>query len=480
MSEFLSENPAVAALALLVAGGMAMAAILPSPRRGLYAYIFATSVLLTADLPVVGEKLAACDGLFVVTVAAMLAARGRLRTSPVPLLPPQKRALAWGLAWWATAAASLTVNVTQGVIRNETSSALETAVYLYGVVLAWLVVTLCDSWRVWVRALTAYALGALVVVAFGWLGAAPGAPAWLSDEGTGRVSSTLRNSGQVSAYIGPPLVFLLFLQLQPAAPRWFRSPTASTVGAACVLGGFGVLALTGSRMSILIAGGVFVALLYLTVREARRRGVKVKRAYLVLAAGAYAAVSAAGLYTAALNSRSSDEREQAWVRGIRLLTEDGVERAATDPRAEQAKAILEHGPDHPLLGVGPGNWMRYYQMHEIHNTYLSVVGETGLAGTATYLVSVIAALSCVLTARRLCPRGPAGVLVTAFGVGVLVLLFYQLTALGLRQRHYWMVIGFAIAAPRAVIDLRMTHDLRRRAALAAGRAGPDEKPGGAG
>ena len=46
-------------------------------------------------------------------------------------------------------------------------------------------------------------------------------------------------------------------------------------------------------------------------------------------------------------------------------------------------------------------------------------------------------------------------LVTAFGIGFALLLFYQLTILGLRQRHFWFYCGLVVCLPRVLADRRL-------------------------
>ena len=475
MSGALESYPGLVSLGVVCAGGVAVTAFLRRPMWGLYAFLVLSAVLIAPELPVVGEKLSVADPVFALAAACLLVSGRRLRATPVPLLRAQKHALGLVTLWWLLATVSLLTNVARGAVgpAYQVQCLLELAVYLYGILSLAVVVRYVDTWPRWVAALTAYAVGGAVVSVVGWAGLLPGAPAWMMDEYSGRVSSTLRESGQVAGYVGPLLVYSLFLHQQWAAPRWARSRAGLAAGVVAVLSGFGVNVLSGSRMSLLVNAVAFAALAALVVRENRRTGTKTGRVKFVLATGLVAGVTVAGMAAAAPEQRTGPV--PPWARAVQIFQAwwEG-EAEVDDPRVRQLKIASGTFLDYPIVGVGAGNWKFFYGTHEPHNTYVAVAAEGGAVAAAAFLLFLLVLGGIGLRASARCPAGPPRALVRAFLVGFGVLLFYQLTILGLRQRHFWFLCGLMICLPRVIADLR----LRLQAAREAARAG-DPPPQGA-
>ena len=145
--------------------------------------------------------------------------------------------------------------------------------------------------------------------------------------------------------------------------------------------------------------------------------------------------------------------------------------------------------DHPLLGVGAGNYTSYYneyaeevgslareyeqlgQRHYPHSLYLEVGAETGLLGLAAFGATLLACVGALRSARRAAlARRQAGTaaLVRGFEIAVAAYLVTSLFLHGDHIRYLWMLFGFAAAiehvctaGPR--IDRKAAADDRARA-----------------
>jgi O-antigen ligase len=122
--------------------------------------------------------------------------------------------------------------------------------------------------------------------------------------------------------------------------------------------------------------------------------------------------------------------------------------------------------DHPVLGVGAGNYSTHYDryadevgfasrdyeqpgdVHYPHNLYLEIAAETGLVGLAAFAAAVAAAFVSLRRARaaRLA-RGDvlSADLAQAFEIAIAGYLISSLFLHGHFQRYLWLLFGFAAA-----------------------------------
>jgi len=122
--------------------------------------------------------------------------------------------------------------------------------------------------------------------------------------------------------------------------------------------------------------------------------------------------------------------------------------------------------DHPVLGVGAGNYTVLYdryadrvgsaareyddpgEAHYPHNLYLEIGAETGLPGLLVFGAAVLAAFAGLRRARRWAQeKGDATIAAIAAGVA-LGLLGYLLSSLflhGQLQRYLWLLLALAAA-----------------------------------
>jgi O-antigen ligase len=120
--------------------------------------------------------------------------------------------------------------------------------------------------------------------------------------------------------------------------------------------------------------------------------------------------------------------------------------------------------DHPLLGVGTGQWGReshnYFTSGTFrstnympHNTYLQVAAENGLLGLAVYLLLLAAVLYYFLRALQRNP-GKEGRLAILATLGVfLAFAAFAATSNVLENETYWIFAAFCMVAsgPRGLL-----------------------------
>lgn len=136
------------------------------------------------------------------------------------------------------------------------------------------------------------------------------------------------------------------------------------------------------------------------------------------------------------------------------------DRAIRGRLSEVTSAIMMFG-DHPLIGVGYGNfeahYPRYAQMvgldgrreqREAHSLYLEVAAETGLVGIVVFGTLVGFACLTVRSRRRsFLEEGnrAAAHLLTGFGISLLGYLVGSIFLHLTYPRYFWLMIGLAIA-----------------------------------
>ena len=122
--------------------------------------------------------------------------------------------------------------------------------------------------------------------------------------------------------------------------------------------------------------------------------------------------------------------------------------------------------DHPLLGVGAGNYTVHFdryadevgfsardyeqpgEVHYPHNLYLEIAAETGLVGLALFTAVAAAAFISLRRARSVLKRRgeiPSADLARAFEIALAGYLVSSVFLHGHFQRYLWLLFGFAAA-----------------------------------
>jgi len=97
--------------------------------------------------------------------------------------------------------------------------------------------------------------------------------------------------------------------------------------------------------------------------------------------------------------------------------------------------------EHPLFGTGLGAFDGIYEDHEVHSTYLKMLGETGLIGTIFYsifLISLIHIFYVSYLYRKKNIYFEFLYLITPFMIGNIVSWMYNYH---LRKREFWILLS---------------------------------------
>jgi len=286
----------------------------------------------------------------------------------------------------------------------------------------------------------------------------PGATANPSQGGVLRSRERVNVANRAAGPIGDPnryaqmLLFVLplaFFRMWDERRSWLR-----WFAAGCMLLILVGVVLTYSRGGILtLALLVFLLLVlgHLRWRHVLIVGILSVVLAVIVAPGLLGRLSSMGSVPALLSDRKTVQTDGA-VRG----------------RLTEMLAALNVFLDHPVVGVGPGQFTPYYSMdymsdpevafrrinrpRRAHNLYLEVAAETGILGLVSFLaVAGLALVQLWRVRRRWQFEAPEYAhLATAFWLSVVAYLgtgfFLQLAY----QRYYWLLLGLAGASVRAL------------------------------
>jgi putative inorganic carbon (hco3(-)) transporter len=223
-----------------------------------------------------------------------------------------------------------------------------------------------------------------------------------------------------------------------------------------------VTGLTGSRGALVATAAAFCLILLLAPIP---RDIGAAIAALVVIAGLVFMPS--GLQARiGLSSSSSASPEVAKVT-------QGSDDAIQGRKSENL-AALQMFRDHPLFGVGPGNYSQHYLSYsqrigldprlaprEAHSLYLGALGETGIVGACALLAVLWLAVRGAWRGRRSL-RGGDALLAEGIFVSLMSFLVAGLFLHAAYPRYLWILVGFGFAAGQ----------LARKAALSAPSPGP--------
>ncbi|HEX3293751.1 MAG TPA: O-antigen ligase family protein [Solirubrobacterales bacterium] len=219
-----------------------------------------------------------------------------------------------------------------------------------------------------------------------------------------------------------------------------------------------VTGLTGSRGALVATAAAFCLILLLAPIP---RDIGAAIAALVVIAGLVFMPS--GLQARIGLSSSSSPEVAKVTRG----SEDAIQG-----RKSENLAALQMFRDHPLLGVGPGNYPQHYLSYsqrigldprlaprEAHSLYLGALGETGIIGACALLAVLWLAVRGAWRGRRSL-RGGDALLAEGIFVSLMSFLVAGLFLHAAYPRYLWILVGFGFAAGQ----------LARKAALRASPA----------
>ncbi len=138
---------------------------------------------------------------------------------------------------------------------------------------------------------------------------------------------------------------------------------------------------------------------------------------------------------ASQQSRAIDEKKAELITALASVTTPGADRGRLDMWRHTREMIK----DHPLLGVGPGNWQYVYPRYDggdmlrpgsapehPHNDLLWIASEIGLPGLAVYLWLLCAAAATGIRILRRSEKPEHALYAAAFGASLLAVLGHSL------------------------------------------------------
>ncbi len=137
------------------------------------------------------------------------------------------------------------------------------------------------------------------------------------------------------------------------------------------------------------------------------------------------------------------------------------EDASATNRLELWNIAMDLIPSHPILGVGPNNFI-FYAPNSPHNAYLQIASEVGVPALLVYVAWLLAGLYSTLRTKKLCARlGPEGDYFAASAQGIfccVVVVIVQGFTTGLAHRevvYVFVTLGICVLgfAERATVRL---------------------------
>ncbi len=269
----------------------------------------------------------------------------------------------------------------------------------------------------------------------------------LTETGIARLAGPIGEKNRY-AQIMLMLIPLGVLQFSGERQGWLKIAALVCVALAAI-----ATALTFSRGAALAAGIILVAMVVLRY---------VRASHLVAAAGLIVVVMiAVPAYGARLTSLAD----------IGALLSDEPAASETDnsllSRATENLTALRVFADHPILGVGPGQFPAYYRGYadeigvsvraanrEAHNLYLGIAAETGILGLTAFLGAVVATFVQLARARAAALVRRPDLAATAAGF-MLALVGYLASGLFLHlsyARYYWLILALGGAAAVVILQ----------------------------
>jgi putative inorganic carbon (hco3(-)) transporter len=231
---------------------------------------------------------------------------------------------------------------------------------------------------------------------------------------------------------------------------------ALTICMACIV----TTGLTGSRGALVATAAAFCLILLLAPIP---RDIGVAIVALVVVGGLVFMPSGLKARIGLSSASSSPE-----VAKVTQGSEDAIQG-----RKSENLAALQMFRDHPLFGVGPGNYSQHYLSYserigldprlaprEAHSLYLGALGETGIVGASALLAVLWLAVRGAWRGRRAL-RGGDALLAEGIFVSLMSFLVAGLFLHAAYPRYLWILVGFGFAAGQ----------LARKAAVSRASAG---------
>lgn len=408
-----------------------------APERGIYIAFFSSGILNTVSLGPLRDKVGLTEIVVLLTWFAMLVNHS-WRSQRIFLTGLQRLALLFLAVFVLTEWVSFLVN-NADFYGALTGSLVETLNITYGSLMVVTVIMLIKTPHQWKSCLVGWLAGSLLVSSVGLWAMSGSAPSWTLDEYTGRISSTLKFENQIPSYIIPILMVSLIWRVSSSLRKEQRLLISTLI-----LGMVVILIGTGSRTALLLLIIVAMFLPIVLAWQINNRFLLKGSLGLNIIVGIFALFT---YISAAMTFYDGDYllgKTPAWQRPVVMMYENFTEGSGVDTtRLEQASLVIEKADVAMFIGNGPKLYGNKFQVEEIHNTYAGVYIETGLMGLITLLIFLMLTITTIFRAR---PGSELRLLFIAAGLGFILLIIYNLTMYGLRQRTLWLMAGLLLSS----------------------------------
>lgn len=424
-------------LLALVLVGIFLKWIFQQPERGIYSAFFASGILNTISLGPLREKVGLTELVIMLTWLSMLLSTS-WRVKRKPLSQYQIFALTTLVFFIVIEWSSFFIN-NATFYGSITGSLIETLNMTYGAMMTFTVVLLIQTDNQWKRCLIGWMFGAVIVVIVGIWAMSGTAPSWTFDEFTGRISSTLKFENQIASYLVPIfMISIIWCVCKGINPVYKAFLIMLSSGMAVTLIG------TGSRTAFLLLALVPLCLCFFIAIQFKSK--YLKRFYLISFIG-LCTVSLIGYISISIAMFDGNYvlgKTPAWQRPVVALYQAINSGGEIDHTREAQANIVQVNADRAMfLGNGPKLYGNKFHMEEIHNTYAGVYIETGLLGII-FLLSFL--LISIIVGFRSKASSDTRLLIVAAIFGFMLLLLYNFTMYGLRQRTIWLMAGLLLSA----------------------------------
>ena len=161
------------------------------------------------------------------------------------------------------------------------------------------------------------------------------------------------------------------------------------------------------------------------------------------------------------------ERMRTLVEVLPLVEGEGIKDPAIKGRASGFAAGMLMFAEHPLVGVGYGNFPRFYQQYSrkmgvdphlsdrsAHSMYIEILTEGGLLGMGSFALLIGLLLARLWKTRRLLDLAgnrQARSMLAAFEYGLIAYLVAAMFLHSAYPRYMWLLIGIGLALPKAIL-----------------------------
>lgn len=245
---------------------------------------------------------------------------------------------------------------------------------------------------------------------------------------TDKFTGFVRFANQWSGYV--VAMFPLLLALSFEKLKTWQKPLL----AVCALLGALTVPASGSRSGIFLLAAEVVGFLIFYLAFNRSGKILNRVLYLTLFF-----VVVVGSFWMVFEQISDDPIIKRSLGAFELVFEQ--EQFSDDWRDYNRAAALNEFEKHPLIGIGLGTFELYYDRHEIHSSYLSILTETGIAGIFPYIFLVTLPVFQLLRSIALhISHGKNRIMLVALLIAIGSQLLFAIHHNNTRHRHVWLLM----------------------------------------